>query len=232
MEKISLDFLKNGITSFLKNFDINISHFSDYVNAKIPIYILNTGDLSFLSLISGALETKSIETHESVPRIVFDINDINIRSDQISNPYKLGLYTNKVIDQSKDFLTSVRRIPIEIPMSGMAYFSNILQYFEFVQYFASVMYKLNKFTFIYAGKIWDASYSLDDSLSSEVRKTISLTSDSKYRTAPINCVLTLQMPAYNPFNSEVLSADKRMKIINQNYDVVGNTETIVTDLKP
>ena len=76
---LQLDFFKVMITAFMEDFRRNVRLFKN----DVPVYIFNTGD----QLLT---DEWVYSQGQEVPRIVVDIDNMNIQPDQLTNPYQRG----------------------------------------------------------------------------------------------------------------------------------------------
>lgn len=222
-----LNFFEQSLTAVINDISTRLSAFSEYVKAKIPVYILNTGDHAFLSSISGNLKNTDKSVSESVPRITLDFTEILVNSDALTNPYVTGFFVKKVGQIDKEFRSNVRRIPCTIPLTGSFVLSNTIQYMSAVQYVLSAMFKNNRFEFIYAGKTYEGSWTIDDSFTNEFTKTIVSSPEARTHALPMSISVDVQMPAFDVFgDNHPVSSDKIIETAYHRISIGDETELV------
>lgn len=195
LSKLPFDFFKIAITSFIEDLRRQIRLFSN----DIPVYIFNTGD----QLLTD--EWVNSEGQE-VPRIVVDIDNMSILSDQLTNPYQRGEFILTDNKQDIGYSAYVRRIPLNYGIPIKMTVSNIIEALKWQEVFLLLLYKNNVFHFRYYSKDNRGVYRFPEDTSVERNVELGFDDSRRYRTLNFNIEIELQYPAFDWFGSSSLKS--------------------------
>lgn len=161
---------------------------------------MNTGDEVF---IHNSNPDTGPKLYNRVPRMVLDPEGLTILIDQLTSPHNLGRFVEKdnVVGSKSSKVANVRRVPIEFPMQAQVYFSNIFEFFSFVEILLCTTYRDNIFDFYYNDIRFIGSYNYQDSFDPQSNQTLGFDSEKRQRILPLNFNVDLQFPAFDYYNS-------------------------------
>lgn len=203
LSKIEFTFFQSAITAFIEDLRRNIrTYLPDF-----PAYIFNTGDEIMTLEWQKAQRT---EIYQQIPRMVLDIDNISIVSDQLTSPYQRGEFTINEGGKDTGYSAYVRRIPLTLPMICTVTISNIIEQLKWQEVILLLLYKNNVFHFQHYKKDNRATYRLPDD--QDVERNIELGFDDQRRNRTIKFIVNidLQYPAFDYFNSSSLASSENV----------------------
>lgn len=213
-----LDFFKNAITAFLEDLRRNLRQFKP----ELPIYIFNTGDEFFTTTWQTGEKS---ETYQRIPRLICDVGDISIQSEQLSSNCVRGEFIETVDGQDVGYSAYVRRVPIQLPIECTLTVSSILDQLEFQEILLLILYKNNSFNFVYKGKNNKGVYRFPDDQTVEKNLNMAMDDQRRNRVIKFEISVGLQYPAFDYFNSNSLIESHH---VIKDFDINVNTYDSLT----
>lgn len=237
--KLKHTFFHNSLAAFISHFSGNMQPYRELVDAPVPVSIINTGDEVFLSTMLFKTPEQKTALYSHNPRISFSIGGIAKNTDELTSPFILGKF---IEDSASGFdapkRANVRRVPTTISMNYEMLFSNIDQYFKFVDVMLTVIEQEQVFEFEYAGTIHRGSYSISsEQYDSSANLSLSHDSEKRRRILENSLEVKLQFPAYDVYSTngkspEVFGEAQRMdKLIHSVY-YNGNENLVARTIIP
>lgn len=249
------DFFKNAISGMIWYIRELMKPYSNTLSSdnKFYIGIMNTGDEKFMF---DMVDEKAIYQH--VPRWTFNILGINTVNGERTNPYENGTFTAKTknaigIEKTENFSAPLARRPVDIGVASSAVFSNIFEYFRFVEIYLTISIRPHVFKFYHANKLHYGSFTFEELADTDTNVTFGMEAEKRNRKLPINFTLRANFPAYHiygipgsndeGFNSpngpgsgggtENLVASPMLKIIHNiipKFDKTDDDQLIITQI--
>ena len=191
------DFFMQGVAGMMKYLTDLMKPYKNILNNEtFPIYIANTGDEKFLF---DMIDDDKI--YSLTPRWTFNLLGINSKNSDRTNPQENGAFDAKIVSVknrkiTKTFSVPLARRPVEVGFQSEVRFSNIFEYFRFVEIYLILSTRPFVYKFVHAGKIHIGIFTLPELDEASAYVDFSMESEKRERKLPINFVLTLQFPAY------------------------------------
>lgn len=197
------NFFEVALTAMIDDLTNRLSPYSAYIKQKFPIMIMNTGDEVFIQNINPDSGTK---LYNRVPRMVLDPEGVSVLLDQLTSPHNLGKFVEQDIVSGfkSSKVANVRRIPIELPMQAQVYFSNVFEFFSFIEILFCTTFRDNLFDFYYNDIRHTGSYNYQDSFDPQTNKSLGFDSEKRQRIMNLTFNVDLQFPAFDYYNSRSL----------------------------
>jgi len=222
------NFFEEGLEAFIQSFRKRIEFFSK----DFPVYIINTGDEVYLNNWRTAAKTKDI--YEQTPRIVLDILDLQVNTDQLSSPHERGSFVMNVAGRSKKYSARFRRIPVTVSVSAKLTCDNILEQFKYLDLIFSLFFKVNTFSFLHMGNRQEGYFEFDAS-SATTERNVTLGQDTERRHRVINFTLQvgLQYQSFDYYDSEsLMSADNVINTFIHNTEDINAGQVYTQQIPP
>lgn len=197
---IEHSYFQSAAQAFINYLDVVFKPFSEQIDQKFPIFILNTGDEAFLTnKYSVDKPDKKTETLYALrPHMNLDVKGFNIDASQFTAKNALGTFTAKNADEfAERFVAPVRRIPVNWVFSAEVTFNNIIEFLTFTEVFLTASHHDHFFTFYYAGTEFNCTFFLQEDLESTANMMLQFDAEKRKRTLPLTFVLSLQYPSFN-----------------------------------
>lgn len=150
-ENIKYEFknILNGLESFVADISLKLN----YINLKLPTFILQAGNTQYY-FDKKFIESSEAEIYLKVPRFVISIENIQNQLDDNTNPYNKIVYKY----QDKEYISTSRRISLNIVINTSYVSSNFIKALENYEIMLSIMSKPNLFTYEFLGNTYEGSY--------------------------------------------------------------------------
>jgi len=147
--KYSFEQIQTGLLGFVGNIELKLRE----VNEELPVFILQTGDFSYI-LDKKFTENTNKEIYQKVPRFIITLDDIQYQSDQNTNPY------NKIIYYFEElpYTCTARRLAITLPLTTDFVSPNLIKAFENFEIMSTIIAKPNIYTYEFLGNTFEAAY--------------------------------------------------------------------------
>lgn len=222
--------LLKGTIAYLNN------HIKMY-NESINHFIFNTGS-SYMYVESNGYEFSWNETsgedtmYMNLPRCVIQLNNIDIPTEELSQPFARGNYEHKQDDQIKGFNAEIKRIPIELNLDLHYVFSNFNEGIVVMQELFDEFVFQRYFNIVYLGQIVQCSIEFATSYNIELNKIDLGAAETNVRNLNIPVKICTNYPIINE-KTEISTAkiiSKFKGFLNQN-DRRNNIEIIIDGIK-
>lgn len=226
---IEHNFIKVGLTSFLKSMDNLFEGYKAHINNdSFPILIMNSGDDVFLSNLNDNGKNKT-EHYSLVPRMSLSVGGVTIDIENLSkkaNPARIKLFdkqTNKLVSGT----THMRRIPIKITLPVSVVFSKLHEFLTWVEYYMSATsHTTHVFKFGYAGTVHQGVANFIWEYNSEANFEFMFGSDKKERKLPLIIEVEMQFPAFNLYEAKGFNYIENVGVVlNDSNDGDGNCDS-------
>ena len=202
-----------GIIAFMGNIE---RRFQDII-PDIPVYFLNTSNLNYW-LNSKFEDISEKEIYQKVPRIVFNLSELQFQVDQDTNQYNKIEYNM----DGKNYVANARRKATEITLDMNFVCSNMVKFLEYFEVCASIFSKDNVFTYEWMGNTYDAGYQ-QISIGDE-KSTFDISSQTKTPVIKLMISLVLQPMIIRP---ETIQASDEIGYNKLVYDIdTGHNNTV------
>src|ERR1035437_471948 len=141
--------IKTGIESFMTDIEKKLHE----IDIDLPVFILQTGDASYY-VDKKFQQILNKEIYEKVPRFNVAFEDIQILTDQLTNPYNTLEYKYK----GKVYSCTARRLAIQIPLNMNFISSNFLQALEHFEILSCLVVRPNIITYDFLGNTFEGAY--------------------------------------------------------------------------
>lgn len=193
---------------------------------SIPHFILHTGDDNMYLLKKGhnmAIEPYEISNenyiYNSVPRCIVNPSNIDILSDQLTNPYSRGVFQFESEDNIYTLSAEFRRMPIKLNCELKYYVDSFKDYLELIQQIMSKLCFIRTYKIVYMGQNITCSYKIPESLQEEHNMELDgTTTDSKYKTITLSLEIETNFPIFEP-RTIVSTTDYISKISRKDIDI-------------
>lgn len=178
-----------GIEAFVGTFEKKIQEIHD----DIPVMFLNNGDETyFFNQKFEKVEDRS-DIYLKTPRIVFNVEDASLQTDQNTNQY---VYSNYIFREGI-WRGQFRRQSLMIPISVNLVNPNFMKSMEYFDMLASLLSIDNVFTYNFLGNTHDASYTAQNYSFEKAPIENSSSSKNHVVKAALELVLQIMYPRYN-----------------------------------
>jgi hypothetical protein len=191
------DFFKQAVTGMFSYLNQLMKPYKNTLNNDVfYIGLANTGDEKFLM---DMIEDKAV--YSNVPIWTFHILGINPKNDDRTNPHENGVFiaeTRNALGKKniENFTAPLARRPVELGFSSQVKFSNIFEYFTFVEIYLMLSTYPHLYEFYHAGKRHIGMFSLPEIPDSDVNVTFGMEAEKRERKLELPIILNLQFPAY------------------------------------
>ena len=193
---------------------------------SIPHFILHTGDDNMYLLKKGhnmAIEPYEISNenyiYNSVPRCIVNPSNIDILSDQLTNPYSRGVFQFESEDNIYTLSAEFRRMPIKLNCELKYYVDSFKDYLDLIQQIMSKLCFIRTYKIVYMGQNITCSYKIPESLQEEHNMELDGTmTDSKYKTITLSLEIETNFPIFEP-RTIVSTTDYISKISRKDIDI-------------
>lgn len=201
---MKFNFFETSIKAFLFGIDQRLVAYQEYTKQRFPLYIMNTGDEVYLS---NLFKDEKNQPYQKVPRMIFNIGGFSVNDDEISNPYNVAKFVD--LDKESGYKThkrsGMRRIPVVLSIESMVTFSNIFQYFTFLEIFLMTTYRTNIFKYYYLDKLLTGSFSYSASFDGDQNLNLAFDNEKRQITLPIPFEISLQFPSLDYFGDNTFN---------------------------
>lgn len=207
---------ETALTAFVGVFENRLNN----IYPKIPVFVLDTGDETFL-MQKKFEENDKKEIYLKVPRCVLNIGEATFQTDQDSSQYNIIKY---LMPSNTIYQAKFRRKATTVPIALEFVCSNYIKGLEYLEVLQSLMSNENVFSYEFLGNTYPASYKSDTFI---LEKNTTDSSSNK------NCVIKLSVD----LNLQVMIIwYNSIKLIGKNNDInFGGLKTefdIVAKFKP
>lgn len=181
----------------------------------VPHYILNTGDDIMYLEVKG--QDHSIEplqvsnenyVYTKVPRAILTVGNIEVLSDQLTNPYTNGNFDIEYNGNVYGFHAEFRRIPIKTSITVKYYLDNFTDVMDVSQQIIAKLMFVKNYQISYMGHTIFCTYKPPTSVDKDLNISFDGgTTDSKLRTIEMELEIETNFPLFEP----------RTAILNSNY---------------
>lgn len=191
------NFFENSIKGLIYYLNQLMKPFANTLNNdSFPISVPNTGDEQFLR---DMIDDKKI--YDYVPRWSINILGINNNENDRTNPNENGTFVAKTVNAAKrskstNFSAPLVRRPVVIGLATEVLFSDIFEYFRFVEIYLILSTNPHVYKFEHAGRVHIGTFTFPELSDSDVNFELGMEANKRERKLPINFELTLQFPAY------------------------------------
>lgn len=191
------DFFEKALTALVNYLRELMKPYRNTLTDKtFPILIPNTGDEKFLFD-----EIQDRNVYSKVPRWDINILGVNNTDQKRTNPRENGTFTAVTVNSlgqniKKDFSAPLARRPVDVGLATQVVFTNIFEYFRFVEIYLTLSTYPHVFTFYHAGRIHYAQFNFPELNDSDANVTFEFQADKRERKLPLPFVLQVQFPAY------------------------------------
>lgn len=187
--------LLKGTIAFLNN------HIKMY-NKGINHFIFNTGS-SYMYVESNGYEFSWNETsgedtmYMELPRCVVELSNIDIPTEELSQPFARGNYERKDEDKIKGFNAEIQRLPIELSLDLHYVFSNFNEGIVVLQELFDQLIFQRYFNIVYLGQIIQCSIEFGTTFNIELNKIDLAAAESNVRNLNIPVKICSNYPIIN-----------------------------------
>lgn len=199
-ESLEYDFFESALAGLIKSLEVMIEPFAKKVDAVVPIYIPNTGDEVYLSNMKGDGVTTTDTVYSSVPRLAINLPESSmiISTDEFTSRHASGFFDIKHEEgYNSEYRAPVRRMPIQYAVTVKCVFSNIHEYFMFLNMYLNYSYKDIVYRFSYLGHTQEASWEVPESFDTNMNQELSFDTQKRNVELDLPIVIAMQMPVYN-----------------------------------
>lgn len=233
-------FFHTALAAFISHFSKNIEPFRDLIDGPVPVAIHNTGDEVFLATMKWKTEDQKKKLYDCNPRLTFSVGNIAKNEDNLTNPHQLGKLAaiNDDTGFTEPWRAHVRRVPVNVNMPYELKFSNIDQYFKFVDVMLTVIQQQQIFEFVYAGTVHRGGYKLSaDGYDSSPNFSLGHDAEKRRRTMDGAIEVQLQFPAFDVYSAnlnkpEIFGESQRMNKLIHNVYLNGDENLVSTMTYP
>lgn len=179
------------LNSHIKMYDKSINHF-----------IFNTGS-SYMFVESNGYEFSWNETsgednmYMELPRCVVELGNINIPTEELSQPYARGNYERKEDDKIKGFNSEICRLPIEMTLTLHYAFSNFNESIVVLQELFDELVFQKYFNIAYLGQIIRCSIEFPNTAQINIGKIDFSAAELVQRNIDIDVTICANYPIVN-----------------------------------
>ena len=187
-------------------FSILIKGFLSWMNRHVVLYdesinhfIFNTGS-SYLYIESDGYQFSMNETsgedqmYMKMPRCVISIDDINVPTEELTSPYVRGVYERRDGNEIKGYNAQMRRLPIELSLTGNYILSTFNEALILVQEIIDRLAFQQYFNIVYLGQVIQCSIEIDSNYKIEFNKIDMLSTDTNQKSITLNFKLCSNYP--------------------------------------
>ena len=186
-----------------------LNHHIFMYGENIKHFILNTGS-AYMYVESNGYEFKWSETtgedqiYMHLPRCICEINDLNIPTEELTNPFVRGIYERKssITGEYKGYNAEMRRLPIEFNLTLHYALSNFNESIILLQEIIDTLVFQRYFEITYLGQIIQCSIEFPQTSQINVNKIDFDNTDPNIKTMDIGIKIESYYPIINP-NTEV-----------------------------
>ena len=166
MEKTKIRYyfnqLNTALTAFIGNLRIKINNFPEFTNryGTIPVMLIETGDESYSMLNKFRNEQK--ELYLKVPRVVLNIEDFSLETDQDTNRIAPINYVLPINNTNELWEGNFRRRSISIPIMINFVCDNYISALEFSELALTILTKENITTYNYLANDYPLDYQMSN----------------------------------------------------------------------
>lgn len=179
----------------------------------VPHYVLHSGDdIMFLQNKGQDLSIEPFEVsnedyvYSAVPRCVVTPGSIDMKYDQLTNPFILGRCQYETPDGLYDLAAEVRRMPVSVRYSLKYETGGYVDMMELIQQIICNMSVVRIFNIQYMGQSITCSYTLPSAADEEHMMELSGdTKESKNKTLSLDLEVESNLPIYD--NKTAMSFD-------------------------
>lgn len=195
------NFIERGFASFMHSLQTKFRKYRE----DFPVYIFNTGDEVYMldwKATDGLGKTYKVgDIYQSKPRLEIKIDDLQINSDQLTNPFVEGVFTIPVEKRDTTFYGQVKRIPVTYTVTATLVCDSLLHSFKYTELLLTMMYRSNSFEFWHAKRRHQGVYFIQDSLPTEKTVEMGFSADSRDWRLGLTINVNMQFPAFDFFNA-------------------------------
>lgn len=191
-------FIRNAIMTYINDVDEKVSfryEFSSGAKVKrIPVYYTLYGDKQLMvdAFANGEPERRVDFQHDDVPRIILNLNSVNYKMTQTTNPHVRW----NVNIRDKDYIAKVRWLPVDLDFTMKCVFSTQMEIFKFIQTYVETFYYVNFIQFQHVGLRIKAAYKITESFTPE-KNIEGAGADKDLLVLDIPVILTTKYPVVN-----------------------------------
>ena len=181
----------------------------------IPHFILNTGDDIMYLEVKG--QDHSVEplqvsnenyVYNKTPRAILTVGNIEVLSDQLTNPYTNGNFDMEYEGNVYGFHAEFRRIPLKTSVTVKYYLDNFTDVLDVSQQLISKLMFVKNYRISYMGHTIFCTYKPPTSIDKDMNISFDGgTTDSKLRTIEMEIEIETNYPLFEP----------KTVILNSNY---------------
>lgn len=187
-------------------FSILLKGFLSWMNRNIVLYdesinhfIFNTGS-SYLYIESDGYQFSMNETsgedqmYMKMPRCIITLDDINVPTEELTSPYVRGVYERRDGNMIKGYNAQMRRLPIEMTLSGTYVLSTFNEALILVQELIDRLTFQQYFNIVYLGQVIQCSIEIDSNYKIEFNKIDMISTDTNQKSITLNFKLCSNYP--------------------------------------
>lgn len=193
-------------SSIYKGLIYELNKCIDLRGKNIPHFILNTGDDIMYLEVKG--QDHSVEplqvsnenyVYNQVPRAILTVGNIEILSDQLTNPYTNGNFDIEYDGNVYGFHAEFRRIPLKTSVTVRYYLDTFTDVMDVSQQLISKLMFVKNYRISYMGQTIFCTYKPQTSIDKDMNITFDGgTTDSKLRTIEIEIEIETNFPLFEP----------------------------------
>ena len=203
-------------------------------NKPIKHFIFNTGS-SYMYVESNGYELNWSETtgedqmYMTLPRCVCNLNDINIPTGDLTNPYVRGIYERQssITSEYKGYNAQIRRLPLEITLNLNYVLSNFNESIILVQEIIDKLVFQQYFNVNYLGQIIQCSIEFPVQTNININKIDFDSTETNQKTIEIQIKINTNYPIINELTE--IENSKVIETLESNLNVMQDNEITDTD---
>ena len=205
-------------------------------NKPIRHFIFNTGS-AYMYVESNGYEFSWNETtgedwmYMQMPRCLVELDDINVDTSDLSNPFCRGIYERRSGNIIKGYNAEIMRMPIEMTINLKYVCSNFNESIVILQEILDKLAFQQYFKVTYLGQVVECSIEFPTSMSPELNKIDMTSADPNQKSLAFSLKLQTNYPVINDRseapNDAVMSSIKMNTQIDTNSSQVRDKESVV-----
>lgn len=197
MVKFDFSQIEYGLIAFVENIERKMQE----MIPDIPVYVLQTGDTSYM--LNSKFQNNDVsEIYEKVPRLVITFDSFSHEQDMDTNLYNRFDY----FYENENYTTQFRRVQLDVTTSVILISSNFIKALEHMNMLLSIFTRQNVLTYQFCGHTYEGAFSADNMQEVEFPEM-----DQGTRNFKQKLDVTLQLHIYTP-RVETIEIKKQSKV--------------------